>query len=235
MNSNILVPFLIGAFALKASAALFLLPGNLLTNPGFETGDLSGWTVGGKNGGIGVLGDGIEQPVTSALQSDPSFFFQSWQVVNSGIYAAYAITAGNGQPLFSEVGIFSQSIVVLEAGFHRIGFSLASNTEIGGAGLSDALNDQRLAIFVDGNYVPFDEPDFSTPFGLDGVASPTFVELSSEIKLTGAHDIEFRVSGSGTKRAGMSVDDFFVTQVPEPSSALLLVLSTSLLFRRRRA
>jgi hypothetical protein len=228
-----LVSVLIGAHADCATVAA---SGSLLTNSGFETGNLSGWTVGGKNGGIGVLTDGARQPVTSALPDSPNFFFQSWQNVRSGVFGGYAITAGDGQALFSEVATFSQ-VILAPPNTYRLGFFMGTDNELGGIGVSSALDDLRLAIFVDGRHVTFQTPDFSNPFSTNlsgGSTADDFVEFSSEVTLSGVHTIEFRISAGGTKRVGISVDDFFVTPIPEPGSLLLLFSSIWLVMKRRR-
>ncbi|HSU56288.1 MAG TPA: hypothetical protein VLT36_19670, partial [Candidatus Dormibacteraeota bacterium] len=142
----------LGLLTLALASASGASP-NLLTNPGFETGDLSGWTVAGKNGGFGVSSDGVQLPVTSAVAGLPDFFYASWQNVRSGSYAAYGITAGDSQAAFREYVSFSQNLV-LPAGSYQLGFYMGTDNEIGGFGISSALSDHRLGIFLDGNYLP---------------------------------------------------------------------------------
>jgi hypothetical protein len=211
---TICVMFLVLALALTARAG-----GNLLINPGFETGDLSGWSVGGKNGGFGVAANGVQLPVTSALPGSPDFFFESWQNVRSGNFAAYGITAGDPQSFFSEYVSFLQSLT-LAAGTYHFGFFLSTDNENGGVGFFSAMNDGRLGIYVDGNQLSFDiAPPDTTPL------TSTWLEFDAQAALTaGTHDIEFRISAGGTKRVGVSLDDAWVTAVPEPSGEALIIL-----------
>ncbi len=102
-----------------------------------------------------------------------------------------------------------------------------------------ALDDQRLAIFVDDIYHPFLVPKFSTaPLSrnfVGGTTPESFVEFAIEMPLTdGLHKIEFRLSASGTSRAGISMDDTFVTAIPEPSLLSLSGTALALLLTRRQ-
>jgi hypothetical protein len=44
----------------------------------------------------------------------------------------------------------------------------------------------------------------------------------------------FQINGSGTSRAGLSFDDFFVTPVPEPGTVALIVTGFGALLVWRR-
>jgi len=48
-------------------------------------------------------------------------------------------------------------------------------------------------------------------------------------------DVAFSITGSGTSRAGASLDDFFVSQTPEPSTLLLLATGAVAALVRGRA
>ena len=208
---------------------------NLLTNPGFETGSFAGWTVGGQNGGYGVATDGTALPVTSAIDGSPDLYFPSRQNVHSGDFAAYGITAGDSQVGFREYVSFSQSLS-LAPGKYELGFYLGTDNTPGGTGLTEALVSGRLGIYVDGHHVPFATlPPFNFP---GGSGSMNFVLCSAEVSLAaGPHNFGFHLSGSGTGRAGMSMDDAFVAAVPEPGTVGLLLLGGAVLVfvqRRRR-
>lgn len=236
-------PFLssvaLSAMMAASPASTMVLPGhNFLVNPGFETGNLSGWSTGGKHGGIGVSLDGVKLPVTSALpETQPTLYIQSWQNVRSGSHAAYAITAGDNQPVFREFASFWQMVSTPSA-LYRIGFQMTTDNDIGGFGIAAALDDRRLAIFVDDTYQPLLVPRFSNaPLSrnfVGGTSPEAFVDFAVELPLTsGMHKIEFRLSGSGTSRAGISMDDTYVTAIPEPSLVSLGGTALALLLRRR--
>ena len=240
MKSLFLYSVMLTAMMPVSPASTVVVPGNnLLVNPGFETGNLSGWSTGGKHGGIGTSLDGVKLPVTSALpETHPTLYIQSWQNVRSGSYGAYAITAGDNQPVFREFASFWQMVSTPSAQY-RIGFHMTTDNDIGGFGLAAALDDQRLAIFVDDIYHPFLVPKFSTaPLSrnfVGGTTPESFVEFAIEMPLTdGLHKIEFRLSASGTSRAGISMDDTFVTAIPEPSLLSLSGTALALLLTRRQ-
>ena len=91
MRHWILALAAIGLFVImgQADAAVY----NLLVNPGFETGDFSGWTVGGNSMNTGVASDGT--PISGF---DPPF---AWNYVNvrSGDYAGYALVKDGTDPV----------------------------------------------------------------------------------------------------------------------------------------
>ena len=207
---------------------------NLLTNPGFETGNFAGWTVGGQNGGYGVATDGTALPVTSAIDGSPDLYFPSRQNVHSGDFAAYGITAGDSQEGYREYVSFSQKLS-LAPGRYELGFYLGTDNTPGGTGLTAALDSGHLGIYVDGHHVPFET---LPPFDFHGGSGPMdFVLCNAEVSLAGGpHNIGFHISGSGTGRVGMSMDDAFVAAVPEPGTVGLLLLGGAVLvFVQRRS
>src|SRR5690242_16933739 len=119
--------------------------GNILKDPGFESGGLSSWIVGGNNGGFGVTNNGAVLPVTGSPAS-PGLFFPSQQNVRSGNFGAYAITAGDSQAPWREYATFSQN-VSLPDGTYELGFWLSTVDSIGGVGLYSAMTTGRLGIY----------------------------------------------------------------------------------------
>lgn len=210
------ITLLVSAFSLGLGTAEG--SDNILLDPGFESGGLSFWTVGGKNGGFGVATNGAVLPVTGAPDS-PGLFYPSQQNVRSGNFAAYAITAGDSQAPWSEYATFSQS-VSLQGGSYELGFWLSTVDDNGGVGLYSAMGSGRLGIYVDGTQIPF-----TIAPAADGTLTSTWVEFASQDFLTsGTHQIEFSVSAGGTARVGISLDDTFMEAVPEPSCAALVTL-----------
>jgi hypothetical protein len=59
----------------------------------------------------------------------------------------------------------------------------------------------------------------------------TFTETSAFLDITsdGMHTFQFRIAGSGTSRAGISVDDFFVVAVEVSEPTTLALFSAGLL------
>jgi hypothetical protein len=198
-------------FALHAAALCLLgLPlyaTNLLTNPGFETGDFSGWNVLPNTPTYGVAVAGTDIPGT--------VFGPMSVIVNSGNYAAYALVcdgsvAGNCMPS-GDPGdnlTLEQTVDLVAGQTYHIGFWI-------GNPITTGLGDSS-AITVDG--VPlsnFNAPDIGQGYSLvDG----TFTASSS-----GPATVSYFLEGSGDGDAGISFDDFFVnSSVPEPSSLWLL-------------
>jgi hypothetical protein len=224
-NSN---PFKIASLSIAAVMLAALVPAhaNLLVNPGFETGNFAGWTVGGTNGGSGVALSGTVIPGT-----EPPFGTVR-VLAHSGDFAAFGVIAGG----LLESLTLSQSLN-LAPGRYELGYFMGndSSSEFGVEG-------DPFGITVNGTplTVAFNPPlEFGNNFPITTTAAE-MVEVTSNFSSAGGPTtIEFDISGSGTARAGISVDDFFVA-VPEPSTwAMLLAGFAGLGFvgyrQRRRA
>ena len=176
---------------------------NLLTNPGFETGNFSGWTVSGTSPNFGVATAGT--PITGG-----HFGPQSVDV-HSGTYAGYAVvcdpTPGFGpcSPSGSSGDYLdlSQVVSVTPGAIDTASLWFESSIFVG----------VSLSILVDG-----------TPILLSGTGtSPSYEMFSGTFTTADATPtIDFHIQASGTGDDGVSFDDFSVTSVPEPSSMLLL-------------
>lgn len=198
----------VGAFN-GASAA----PVNLLANPGFETGDFTGWTIGGNSLQSGVSLDGTllslaEQPFSGNAAN-----------VRTGQYVAHGLIRSNihyASP-FTEVVTLAQSIAVTPNQTASIGFYLGGEmSERYGSEIGNGC----LQIFVDGVGL-LSDGHMNIAYG----ASPgdfTLFDAQFDTGLRSQVEVAFTISGSGTSRVNASFDDFFVYAVPEPASMQLL-------------
>lgn len=127
MRRTIFAVCLMSCGALPAQAAL--------VNAGFETGDFTGWTVGGPNGASGVDVDGTLVPEGE--------FRPAFVNVRSGSYAAFGATAAANSEYLS----LSQT-VNLAAGDHVAGFWMGHD-DSSMIGIDFAIALGSLAIYVD--------------------------------------------------------------------------------------
>lgn len=206
---------------LTAAAAAPSFATNLLTNPGFETGDFTGWAVGGPAAsGVATSGTAV------------AAYFPGSVNVLSGNYAAYGVVRGYccTSP---EAITLTQTLNVAPFQTLNIGFSASNwSNSIVGAQQMDATN--GIEIYVNGtailpNAAFFNFNNDQSWYGFSG----TYANGA-----TTAITIEYQFVASGTGNFPVSLDDFYVegaAAVPEPSSLLLAAVGVlGLGIRRRR-
>lgn len=205
---------MVAALALTASTSYAATaPANLLTNGGFETGDLTGWTItADRTTGFGVGTDG--QAIGAG------FFIPSAVEVHSGTYALWAALGDGSNQILS----LSQTLS-LGAGNFETGFYFGVNR--GPVGIFSQ-------ILLDGNVIAQSGAPIGAGFQLE---SANFSLASA-----GIHTLTYFLNRSGYKVVGISADDFTLVgppgprgNVPEPASIALLALGlTGLALSRRR-
>ena len=183
--------------ASSASAA------NVLTNPGFETGDFTGWTVGGNSYSNGVDTNGT---------SIPGADYTSYVITRSGNYAGYAVV-DNDSPIHRIT--LTQTVSAPPHQDIQVGFWMGCKSDNNSFGVG--IGDDNLQIFVDG--VGLLSPDL---FFFSSCNAGEYREISSSLN-TGANTIiqvTYAITGSGTSSAGFSFDDFYVNtpEAPTPTA-----------------
>lgn len=131
---------------------------------------------------------------------------------------------------------FSQVLSLVPGATYDIGFYAANSsmlpTTIGiGTGQSPFVFDSGLSIYADGlQLLPY----------VSNVSAPPGTWLPFQASFTAnspTTTVAFKVTGSGTAYAPMSVDDFFVTAqtvTPEPSTVVLLASGLLMVFAAGR-
>ena len=194
---------------------------NLIVNPSFESGDFSGWTVGGNSKGFGVDLDG------TLIQGADPLFGPTFVNVRTGDYAAFALV--RTRPT-SESLILSQSIVVTAGTEYEVGYHLGIDAQLRTS--ADYFNVIRIDGVLVGNTVTDSDDAVLLPGSENSdlfYVTGTYVAAS-----TGPASVSFTLNGSGSARAGISYDDFFFRPVPEPSSLAMLYASVLGCITRRR-
>jgi hypothetical protein len=200
------------AFALFACMLCVCVPlsaTNLLTNPGFESGDFNGWTATPNTPTFGVAVAGTDIP--------GAFFGPMSVIVHSGNYASYALVCngiGSGPCLTDGADVenlaLEQTVDLIAGVQYHIGFWF-------GNPITTALGDSST-ISVDGSLIFSAITDLPQGYKLNDVYFTPSVD--------GPATISFFLQASGTGNAGLSADDFFVDDgaatTPEPSSLVLL-------------
>jgi len=197
-------------------------------NPSFETGDFTGWTVGGNTVVHGVGRDG------DFLGSNPPFH-PAYINVRSGEFAAWAAVKNPIIPSNEiERLLLTQTLAVRQNTEVSVGFWLGNGTA-STYGVQTAID--QLQIYVDGvaMLACCDSPNIHPG------TTPADFHLFSQTFNTGSRSsitVTYAVNGSGGIRAPVPFDDFyFITEpVPEPFSWTLAVagLVAGCLFQPRR-
>ena len=207
-------------FAVTSASAL----GNLLVNPGFESGDFTGWTVGGNSIQTGVAVYGTLIPNSDAP------FTPCYQLVHSGNFAGNALLKDYIDP--AESIILTQTVAVAANQNVDVGFWLGNDSQ---SAFGMSIDDNHTQIFING--VGILPTGFDTVF--PGSGSGAFILVSGSFN-TGAQtsiSVAFQINGSGTSRVGVSFDDFYLTPVPVPEPTDLafagLGIGALTIFRRR--
>jgi 6-phosphogluconolactonase len=171
------------------SAPLVWAQNNLLVNPGFETGDFSGWTVTTNSGNYGVNVNGF------VIQGTDPQLGTIIVIVHSGTYAAYTLVCNtwcDGPPYGMYLGL-SQTFNLTPGDVYTAGFWLGNGSQdILGNGSEILINGQPISLTT-------------FPYQLN----PGYYDVSgSFIAPQGASTVTFIVNGSGDAIAGLSADDF---------------------------
>ena len=211
-NRTLVVAAVALGFAAAANA-------NLIVNPSFETGDFTGWTLGGTATSYGVDLDG------TAISG--SYYSDSVVNVRTGDFAAWALVSAFSSPPVNFV--LSQSVNVTAGQSYDIGFylSLGRTTGLESAG-------RTLRIRVDGTQIyTFDEYGMTgDPFVGDDPTNFEHHTVQWIAPSSGSVLVEFDLSGSGTALIGFSYEDFYV--IPGPAALGLFGLAGLAAGRRRR-
>jgi len=207
---------IIAALAIVSSA----WAGNLLVNPGFETGGFDGWTVGGTApNGVATYGAAVPA------------HYPGYVNVRSGEYAAFGVVKGaccdTPQPI-----TLTQTVAVEANQNYDIGFYL-SNWSASSVGAS--AEDAPYGIEIYANGAPLLSSGYILLY-----ADQSWYNFSGTYN-TGAATlltVQYQIVASGTGDVPMSLDDFYVNGtggVPEPSTVALFGAGLALLaFRRFR-
>jgi len=189
-------------------------PINLLVNPGFETGDFSGWTVIGTTIQFAVARDQV--PI---LNAEPPFP-PNVQNVRSGQFAANALLSAFAEPVPERI-VLQQTIQVPTHRMLQIGFWIGNDSQSDFGMNLGPLNNLSTQMLVDGSGIL---PDSFTVVK-HGSTTRDFMLISGPFQ-TGLRTevgVAFSITGSGSSRVGASLDDFFVSEAtPEPSAFFLL-------------
>jgi hypothetical protein len=183
-------------------------------NPGFETGDFTGWTIGGNSISNGVAAEG------TLISGTDSPFSPAYVDVHSGAFAGYVLVRCGGNLCSpTELITLTQVVAVAPDTTYSIGFFLGNDSS---ALIGIPIDNDHLQIFVDGTGLLSPRFDDFAPG-----SKPTDMQLFSGSFFSGSRTsitATFQINGGGTSRDGLSFDDFFVNAVPEPGAVTLTVM-----------
>lgn len=193
---------LILGFILAGSVPAFAADENLLSNPGFETGDLTGWTISGNTPNYGVATDGTLIPATFAP------FGNIYTNVRSGTYSGWSNVRG-----FSKVSIkLSQTFDVAPNSTYDVGYYVGvdSPSEFG-YGMQAVVTVNSSTLSLTGVF------QLDNTNGGNGSGPSNFRHVFGSYT-TGATEtsvtVTYEIWGSGTGQSGFSFDDFHFTGPP---------------------
>jgi hypothetical protein len=186
---------------------------NQLANPGFESGDLFGWAVS-TTGSSTVQAGSAGTPISGV-----PFFGSGSSLVRSGSYSAFGTVASIAFP--PGTLLFSQVLSLTPGTTYDIGFYAAnSSTTLTAFGIAIGPVNNGMQLFADG--VQLLPNVYNQVNALTGDWIPIQASFTATAPTT---TVAFRITGSGSAYAPLSMDDFFVTAqtvTPEPASLLLM-------------
>jgi hypothetical protein len=214
LNMNFSTPnkFAVLLLASLTPALANAVPINLLTNAGFETGDFTGWTVGGTSVQSAVDTDGTVIPGTNLA------FGTTFQNVRSGTYGANALVRGD--PL--EQVFFEQAVSVIAGNTYDVGYFAGVDSP---TSIVSQYGFGPSSILVDGVALALTQPSDLAIGSTPAMSDWEHVFGNYLAGGTGLVNVSYRIAGSGTGRAGFSFDDMYFTgeaaAVPAPPALIL--------------
>lgn len=187
------LPFLLICL-LAALSSASQAQGNLLANPGLESGGFGGWSVAGTSPNYGVNVNGFQITGT---------YWPSTVIVHSGTYAGYAVVctqcSGSNPHQYLEL---TQSFTAVPGNIYTISYWLGDGSSTGFYNATYVmLNGSNLRLTTFSSILP----------GYQLMAG-SFIATQTN------YTVMFHLDGSGTGAAGLSFDDFSAAQTGGPTT-----------------